>query len=71
MSEVLLVISVICNLNTPGITMPKEEKIVCVEQLANCLIGPGGKYLKDMRSVCESRYKNFKKNNGNGGGKND
>lgn len=62
MSEVVLTIMVICKLNTPGIQMPKEEKIVCVETLTNCLVGPNGVYLKDKIATCERKYEKNKVN---------
>ena len=62
MSEIILVVSIICQTNITNITMPKEEKIACVEMMTNCLVGPNGAYLKNERKKCEARYKDFKKN---------
>jgi hypothetical protein len=65
MNEVLLVITVMCNLNTPGIQMPKQEKIDCIEFQTNCLIGENGAYLKDKKQQCQNKWDNQKANNAN------
>lgn len=57
MNEILLIITVLCRLNTPGIEMPKEEKILCIEEYTNCLVGPNGKLLRDQIKSCENKYK--------------
>lgn len=63
MNEVLLVIGVLCNLNTTNVIMPKEEKVTCIEFMTNCLVGPNGVYLRDERANCEQKWKNNKQNN--------
>lgn len=68
MNEIALVIMVMCKLNTPGIEMPKAEKISCIEFMTNCLVGENGAFLKKEVDICEHKWKNYKKNNG---GKND
>jgi hypothetical protein len=62
MNKVLLVITVLCKLNTPGIQMPKEEKIECLDFYADCLVGLNGVYLADKRAECERKYENNKQN---------
>jgi hypothetical protein len=62
-NEILLVIGVLCNLNTTNVIMPKEEKISCIEHFTNCLVGPNGTYLSKERANCESKWKNIKQNN--------
>lgn len=64
MNEVLLIIGVLCKLNVTNVTMPKDEKIMCIEHFSNCLIGSNGKYLKDELKNCERKYENIKRNNG-------
>jgi len=62
MNEALLIITVLCNLNTPGISMPKQEKIDCIEFQTNCLVGPNGKLLHDEIKNCQRRYEINKSN---------
>ena len=62
MSEIILIVSIICQTNITNITMPKEDKIFCVEQMTNCLVGPSGVYLRDKREACENTYNINKKN---------
>lgn len=64
MNEAILIITVLCKLNVTNLTMPKEEKVQCIEFHSNCLIGPNGKYLKDELKNCERKYETFKRNNG-------
>lgn len=62
MNEVVLVIMTLCNLNVTNVIMPKTEKLLCIEELTNCLVGPNGVYMRDKREACENTYNNNKKN---------
>lgn len=64
MAELILVISVLCKTNITNLSMPKEDKIVCIEQFVNCLVGPNGEYAKDKLKTCEAKYDNYKRNSG-------
>lgn len=56
MNEMVLVVMTLYNLNVTNIVMPKAEKIACIEELTNCLVGPNGVYLKDKLKACENTY---------------
>ena len=62
MSEIILVVMTLCNLNITNVTMPKEEKVACIEFYTNCLVGPNGTYLAADRKSCEQKYVNNKSN---------
>jgi len=64
MAELVLIIGILCKTNVTNVTMPKEEKIECVEFYVNCLVGPNGVYLRQERANCESKYANYKRNKG-------
>ena len=64
MTEVMLIIGVLCKLNVTNVVMPKEEKISCIEFFTNCLVGSNGIYLKNELKSCERKYEANKLNRG-------